>query len=350
MNINRSNYEVYFLDYLDGNLPEDRIDDFLDFLSNNPDLREELEQVSAIKITGGNHPFQNKQALLKNELTGTSAFDSRAVAFLENDLPEEDQTAFLNELTSDREKEKQFDWFLKTKLQPDPAIVFPNKASLLKKPAKKVFLFWGTRVAAVLVLLLVVWAVWDFSPKPEPTHQLAQEQPIVNPDQKPLPAKNELGDAAPERDTDQQPSAPQVQPLAFEAVQAVQPTIQKISAPDTDELMVSREAVPQKLKPLSSPLEIAPAAEQFALAEMKTHRPDSPTDYLTVDEYLAQKVLNKPKDEPLTIGSLLSAGLNAVASVSNDRLEYETNTRGKVSEISLNTRILAFSIPLKKDQ
>ncbi|MBC8005772.1 MAG: hypothetical protein H7X84_09885, partial [Verrucomicrobia bacterium] len=40
--ITRDNYEAFFLDYLEGNLEETLIDQFLDFLEKNPDLKEEL--------------------------------------------------------------------------------------------------------------------------------------------------------------------------------------------------------------------------------------------------------------------------------------------------------------------
>jgi hypothetical protein len=348
MNINRSNYEVYFLDYLDGNLPDDQINDFLDFLSNNPDLRDELEAVSSLTIQPGIQEFQNKEALLKNELTGSSPFDYRAVAFMENDLPEEDQMAFLNELTCNPEKQKQFDWFIKTRLHPENAIVFPDKASLRKKPARKIILLWGSRIAAAVILLFAIWAVWDFSSTPEPSQQLVQEQPVV-PIQKQLPENSQPANPASEEKNEMQLLAREQQEPVNKPAPTVQPVIPVQSTLQANELAVQREAIPQKLEPLSSQLEHS-AGEQLALAGLKKYKANSPTEYLTVDEYLAQKVLNKPKDESLTFGSLLSAGLDAVASVSNDRLEYETNARGKVSEISLNTRILAFSIPLKKDQ
>ena len=42
MKINRNNYEVFFMDYLDGNLDESVVNDFIEFLQKNPDLKEEL--------------------------------------------------------------------------------------------------------------------------------------------------------------------------------------------------------------------------------------------------------------------------------------------------------------------
>ena len=348
MNIDRSNYEVYFLDYLDGNLPDDQIDDFLDFLTSNPDLRRELEEVSAIKIPAENHVFQNKQALLKNELTGSTAFDSRAVAFMENDLSEEDQIAFLSELTSNPEKEKQFSWFAKTRLNPDTTIEFPDKASLLKKPARKVVLLWASRVAAVFVLLFAGWAVWDFSPEQDSSLQLADEQPVVSTQERSKGNRQPVNPVSEKKI--EQPLVAKQQELANEPISTVQSNLGKSPALKVETLMVQREAIPEKLEPLVYKPEHALAREQLDLVEMKSSWTKPHKEFLTVDEYLAEKVLNKPKDEPLTFGSLISAGLDAVASVSNERLDYETNARGKVSEISLNTRILAFSIPLKKER
>ena len=42
MKINRNNYEAFFIDYLEGNLDEKMVDDFIEFLQQNPDLKEEL--------------------------------------------------------------------------------------------------------------------------------------------------------------------------------------------------------------------------------------------------------------------------------------------------------------------
>lgn len=53
MKISRSNYEIFFLDYLDGTLSANRVDDFLDFLKNNPDLADELKGVSNISLYSG---------------------------------------------------------------------------------------------------------------------------------------------------------------------------------------------------------------------------------------------------------------------------------------------------------
>ncbi|MGQ7871395.1 hypothetical protein [Sunxiuqinia sp. sy24] len=346
MNINRSNYEIYFLDYLDGNLPDNQVDDFLDFLANNPDLHEELKAVSSIQLPLDERVFPNKKALLKKELTNTCSFDFWAVAFMEDDLADEDKLAFLTELTSGQEKEQQFDLFLKTRLKADTAIHFSNKKALYKKSAGKVFLLWGSRIAASLVLFFAVWAVWNF--------EFKSEFPIQYADQKPLPTRpvGEVQPASlPSKAIDEQLAEVEArEATASKPIQVIQARIPRQEPLATHTLLVKREVVPQKLAPILSPLENTESTDLFALDAMSKQADHSGRDYLRVDEFLAQKVLNKSKDESLKFSDLINAGLNAVSSVSNERLDYETNAKGKLSEITVNTRLLAFSIPLKKER
>ena len=50
MIITRDNYESFFMDYLEGNLEENLIDQFLDFLKQNPDLKEELHLFEEVSL------------------------------------------------------------------------------------------------------------------------------------------------------------------------------------------------------------------------------------------------------------------------------------------------------------
>ena len=42
MEINRNNYEIFMLDYIEGNLPLDIREDLICFLNNNPDLKDDV--------------------------------------------------------------------------------------------------------------------------------------------------------------------------------------------------------------------------------------------------------------------------------------------------------------------
>ena len=71
MNINRKNYEAYFIDFLDGNLSSEQMEELRSFLMLNPDLAGELDDVKMVMSDfsfGTPEPFLNKDALFKPEL------------------------------------------------------------------------------------------------------------------------------------------------------------------------------------------------------------------------------------------------------------------------------------------
>lgn len=345
MNINRSNYEIYFLDYLDGNLPDNQIDDFLDFLKNNPDLHDELKAVSAIELPAEKIAYSGKESLLKNELTGTSQFDYQAVAFIEEDLNQEDSRLFLDELSKDPQKEEEFDLFLKARLVPDKAIVFDGKKHLYKQTPTRMLWKYSSRVAAVLVLLLGVWTVW----------QSSFDEPVVVPvadnhsvDEPRVSAPDIV--AATEKTVENEPqTVPQKQvEHAVEPLKAKQPQVVVADQIESVQLDPIREQAPEPLALLEASVESGIEAEALALHGMEEYIAPSGEEYLTIPEYLAEKVLHKSKEQPFTFSNVLSAGLDAVATVSQDRVDYKMNDKGNVTAVRLNTRLLAFSIPFKK--
>lgn len=350
MNINRSNYEIYFLDYLDGNLPDDQIDDFLDFFEKNPDLNDELKSVSSIKLPKISYVFQEKEALKKNELTGSSIFDYHAVAFMEGDLEEEDQSLFLAQIANNREKERQFDQFLKTKLQPDVGVVFTDKERLYKKPAKKVFLIWVGRAAAAILLLIGTWTFLNIQQGHHPADHpiqnptVASRPQLITPEEKQFSEQNiesKIENSVPSADT--------------KSLAVVDPNVAKqLKKSDKSTLkmeeiaIVHREKAPPLIAPLAAELGMPMVGEGNSLMAMRKRTREKQSNYLSVDEYLAQKVLRQKPGESVSLSGVLDAGLEAVSNVSNDRVFYETDQQGKISKISVNTRLLAFSIPFRK--
>ncbi len=77
MNINRHNYEEYIIDYLEGTLPEDMLEQLTAFLSNNPDIAEEVNLLEAdmpVLSPDTNIVYAHKEALKKSEEPNTVAF------------------------------------------------------------------------------------------------------------------------------------------------------------------------------------------------------------------------------------------------------------------------------------
>lgn len=136
MLITRSNYEEYFLDYLDGNLKPELEQEFHDFLASNPDLKEELtemESEEAISIQPIHAIFDHKESLKQNELAQIGQpndTETTAIAYIENDLSTEQKKEFDKTVAQNPSAKKSFLLFQKTKLVADTSVVYKEKSGL----------------------------------------------------------------------------------------------------------------------------------------------------------------------------------------------------------------------------
>ena len=147
MNIDRNNYESYFLDYLEGNLDEKFVDDFIEFLQQNPDLKQELSIFSSVSVEPEKVEFSKKQKLYKVKYDNESYFDKTAVESIEGDISEEEKASFTKYLLSHPEKNREFEIFRKTKLIPDESVKYSQKAKLYHRSVGRTALLWSVRIA-----------------------------------------------------------------------------------------------------------------------------------------------------------------------------------------------------------
>ena len=129
--IDRDNYEIFFLDYFDGNLPKDLIEDLFIFLDQNFDLKEEFEQMSVISINPDKISFPNKNSLKKTESKiNNSNYNEYLAASIEGDLNNEELIELNQFINQNPQYKKEFEIIGKTKLVDDDEIIFENKNSL----------------------------------------------------------------------------------------------------------------------------------------------------------------------------------------------------------------------------
>ncbi len=157
MNISRANYELIFIDYVEGKLSAAQKEELYLFLDSNQDLKEEFEIFTSIDI-----PFEDltttypdKAGLKKNGTTTVSA--EQLIAYYENDLSSEEKTRIEKILLTDKKAAVEFERIQKSKMIGDSQIIFVNKNSLKKggvllniNPAFK----RSVAVAASLLLLI----------------------------------------------------------------------------------------------------------------------------------------------------------------------------------------------------
>ena len=65
--INRDNYQLFFVDYLDGQMDGDALQALSRFLIDNPDLKNELSLAGSIRLDPDPTEYPNKTDLYRKE-------------------------------------------------------------------------------------------------------------------------------------------------------------------------------------------------------------------------------------------------------------------------------------------
>jgi hypothetical protein len=159
--INRNNYEVFFIDYLDGNLTPTEEEMLRMFLNQNPDLAQELTSLQNIKLQPVDAIFSTKSSLKKQEsINGISDnFEYLCIAKIEEDITENEQIELNKLLKNDKQKQSILKLYQKLKLKPNNALVYKHKTHL--KRIKLFSLSYNNirsigSIAAALVLFFAV--------------------------------------------------------------------------------------------------------------------------------------------------------------------------------------------------
>lgn len=182
MRINKENYELYFIDYFDGNLSEELTRVLFAFLENHPDLKDEFEAFEPIALHPEKVFYPGKGHLKKPAIIAVGAinelnFEDYLVAYHEGDLNETEQQQLISFLNENPALEKEQQLFAKLKLHPGKETFFKEKESLKKRGAILTLSRASRWVAAASILMLFALYVINRLPEREafsPLSPLAQ--------------------------------------------------------------------------------------------------------------------------------------------------------------------------------
>ena len=153
MNIDRNNYEEFFILYLDNELSASDRQLVEEFAAANPDLKAELDLLMQSKLTPDmDITFSGKDALLKTE-SELSASTTSMLLYIDQELPSSEKASFEQWLAQNPAAQKELNLLQQAKLQPEH-IVFPYKESLYRQEERRVVPIRWWRMAAAAVLLL----------------------------------------------------------------------------------------------------------------------------------------------------------------------------------------------------
>lgn len=348
MQIDRTNYELFFLDYIDGNLPVDLIDQFLDFLEKNPELKEELRSVmtSPVKLPDEKVCYDGKRDLTKSELTGSSDFEYRSIAFMEGDMTDTERDAFELELEGNPKKQRIFSLFERLKLDPDYTVIYLEKKTLIRKNSRKSAWLRAAPLAAILIIALILPFLFRTG-RQQPAESSAPELSLSQP--KPADAANRLAPLQ----NEPSPAHPTEPAPPVKAVRSPHAGLQTAQA-ETGHIPSMNEQAPGKAMAFLEPISTGQVQLRMLRAETKLqtgdHLSDAPHEYTKLTDYLAQRVLDVSKAEEVDLGTFAKAGLQAAEHLSKNKFNIEKNEEGVIREITYNSVLLSFSIPLKKNR
>ncbi len=161
MKITTHNYEIYFIDYFDGNLPKSKEQELYTFLEKNPLLKEEFESFEEIRLTPENDEFFTEKIKLKRipEEADFCITDSEklCISYIENDISANDKIIFKHKLINDPQTEKDFKIIKKTILIPNTNIVFKYKNRIKRHVVPIGILRTITASAAAILVAVVIF-------------------------------------------------------------------------------------------------------------------------------------------------------------------------------------------------
>ena len=157
--INHKNYEIWFLDFAEGNLSERQIELLMDFLAKNRELQAEFDEMELIELpTDDTIVFDNKE-MLKHPLTVDiylPSIDKMLIGELENDLTASEVVQLQKHLVARPALVKDQAIYQKSLLAPDLSVKYPNKNELKHKNRKVFPMRLLVQIAAAILFMVVM--------------------------------------------------------------------------------------------------------------------------------------------------------------------------------------------------
>ena len=153
MNIDRHNYEEYFILYWDNELTDEQKKLVKQFVQENTDLEDEFNLLGQTHFTPDeNVSLPNKEYLIKEEYANRQEL---FLSYIDNELNAIEKSAIEKFIAVDPPAQRELALLQKTKLQPEK-IVFPFKSQLYRREEKgRVVRMVWFRVAAAAAIILV---------------------------------------------------------------------------------------------------------------------------------------------------------------------------------------------------
>lgn len=182
MNINRHNYESFFLLYTDNELDAAGRKAVEDFVQQNPDLERELALLQqAVFPPDEEVVFAGREGLFKSEDPGIHAgnYEAFFLSYADDELSTDEKRMVEAFVYHHPQYQGELELLQAVRMTPDTAVVFNDRQSLYRreKDDDKVvpFRWWRIAAAAAVLLFLGLW--WVNREKTAVPPEIARELP-----------------------------------------------------------------------------------------------------------------------------------------------------------------------------
>ncbi|HET7899189.1 MAG TPA: hypothetical protein VFL47_15995 [Flavisolibacter sp.] len=151
--INLTNYEEWFVLYLDDELTNEQKAKVDAFVLQHPHLQEELDLLLSTKLPAEPMTFTAKADLLADSMK-LNTVDENLLLYIDNELPKAEKIAVEEKISSDPTYRLQHEVLQQAKLSSADVILYPNKKELYRHNGKIAFFPIWMRIAVAVVLVL----------------------------------------------------------------------------------------------------------------------------------------------------------------------------------------------------
>lgn len=359
MIIERSNYEIWLIDMLDGKLNELQIAKLMSFLDSNPDLKEELNSLSSIRLDKASVNYPGKDLMKKSDAEiPDSQFQLLCVAYLEHDLNNEQKKELEEIISRDPERDKVFQLLHKTTLIPQDQN-YKHKVSLKRNSltgwTKPVFI----RVLSAAAMIAMIFSAYLLLPESRAENkeifsENISDTLIINNKQPVQKNTISLYGKSAGRETIASVSSSNKDITANSPV--------SVTDPFSDETEIEKVPVVEKIHIdyyliTAIDLELSTGPDQLIAFNPETDIPETDDDRSRIGKFLAKTYRDiilkdeKASDIPLKGYEIAEGGINGLNKLLGWEMALTTSTdsNGELKSVYFSSRLLKFNTPVKKN-
>lgn len=350
MKINRYNYEVFLIDYLDGTLDPSLAGELIVFLEQNPELKNQfngLEEVVLVNeaIYYPNKADLKKKSFLRNGIENESEY--LYIASIEGEISDEEKLRLDAIVNENHTRNLDLLIYQKTIIKPSDSIVFPNKLKLKRStiiPIRYSTLKRSIGIAASVGLLLSIYTIGKILVNTNPSHVLKKNDVVASANPILIKPKKELF-------LDNQPSPVKSHDFVLN---------KKTTHIESNKLVTNigtqatrkDEPIPAKLLSINSKKIIVEKATQNEeimglIASYSRYK-----SFSVIDNGYADNGMNKSGIREIGFFEILQYGIQSFGKLMGKdiHLNAKKDKNGSIEKLSFESGLIAFSTPIRKKQ